>query len=149
MDDDNTYTVELFREMSRIEPGRVGVWPVGLVGGLMVEKPVLDPRNDSLVVGFNSQWRPERPFPIDMAGFAISVNLLMANPEAKFSYSVERGYQESEILRRVTTMDRLQPMANKCRDILVWHTRTELPKLGPEEKLNKANIRSNDGMEVR
>lgn len=145
MDDDNTYSVELFQEMANIQPGRVGIWPVGLVGGLMVEKPMLE---DNVVVGFNSQWRPERPFPVDMAGFAISVDLLLANPEAKFSYDVERGYQETEILRQVTTMDKLQPLADLCRKVLVWHTRTELPKLGVEEKLNKKNIRSNDGMEV-
>lgn len=148
MDDDNTYTAELFREMGKIEPGRVGVWPVGLVGGLMVEKPVLDP-DTAKVLGFNSQWRPERPFPVDMAGFAISVDLLLANPEAKFSYDVERGYQESEILRHVTTLDKLQPLANNCNRVLVWHTRTELPKLGSEEKLSRQNQKSNDGMEVR
>lgn len=147
MDDDNTYTTDLFREMSKIRPGRVGVWPVGLVGGLMVEKPVIDDVSDK-VVGFNSQWRPERPFPVDMAGFAISVDLLLANPEAKFSYEVERGYQESEILRHVTTMGELQALANQCRDVLVWHTRTEAPKLTAEQKLNAQNIRSNDGMEV-
>lgn len=145
MDDDNTYTMELFREMAKIKPGHVGVWPVGLVGAVFVEKPLL---NDmGVVIGFNSQWRPERPFPVDMAGFAISVDLLLANPEAKFSYDVERGYQESEILRHVTTMERLQPLAGQCRMILVWHTRTELPKLNAEEKLNKQKIYSMDGME--
>jgi galactosylgalactosylxylosylprotein 3-beta-glucuronosyltransferase 3 len=32
MDDDNSYSVELFEEMSKIKPGNVGVWGVGLVG---------------------------------------------------------------------------------------------------------------------
>lgn len=63
MDDDNSYSVELFEEMSKIEPGKVGVWSVGLVGALNVEKPLV---KDDKVVGFNSMWRPERPFPIDM-----------------------------------------------------------------------------------
>lgn len=52
MDDDNTYSIELFEEMKKIEHGKVAVWPVGLVGGLMVEKPVLDENNR--VLGFNS-----------------------------------------------------------------------------------------------
>lgn len=52
MDDDNTYSTQLFEEMTKIEPGKVAVWPVGLVGGLLVEKPVLDV--DNRVLGFNS-----------------------------------------------------------------------------------------------
>lgn len=146
MDDDNTYSIELFAEMSRIQAGRVGVWPVGLVGGLMVERPVLDGNE---VIGFNSAWRPERPFPIDMAGFAISGDLLMDFKQAVFSYEVQRGYQESEILRHLTVVRDLQPMANRCRDVLVWHTRTESPKLDAEVRLKKAGEpRSNDQMEV-
>lgn len=61
MDDDNTYSVELFEEMSKIERGRVGVWPVGLVGALTVEKPLV---KDGKVIGFNSAWHPERAYPI-------------------------------------------------------------------------------------
>lgn len=87
MDDDNTYSVELFGEMAKIDRGKVGVWPVGLVGGLMVEKPVL---TDNEIIGFNSQWRPERPFPVDMAGFAISGDLIMDFPDALFSYDAPR-----------------------------------------------------------
>lgn len=52
MDDDNTYSIQLFEEMRKIESGKVAVWPVGLVGGLLVEKPVLD--EDNRVMGFNS-----------------------------------------------------------------------------------------------
>lgn len=146
MDDDNTYSIQLFDEMKKIEQGKVGVWPVGLVGGLLVEKPVLD--EDNLVMGFNSVWRPERPFPLDMAGFAISTDLLLGNKEAAFSYEVERGYQESEILRYLVVVRDLQPMANMCKDVLVWHTRTEVPKMDAEYKLRKDGQRSDDGMEV-
>lgn len=52
VDDDNTYSTAIFEEIKKIEPGKVAVWPVGLVGGLMVEKPVLD--TDNRVLGFNS-----------------------------------------------------------------------------------------------
>jgi hypothetical protein len=36
-DDDNTYSLELFHEIRTT--ARVSVFPVGLVGGVMVEKP--------------------------------------------------------------------------------------------------------------
>ncbi|EDW86346.1 uncharacterized protein Dwil_GK15595 [Drosophila willistoni] len=147
MDDDNSYSVELFLEMLKIQPGRVGVWPVGLVGGLMVEKPLLND-DKTQVVGFNAAWRPERPFPIDMAAFAISMDLFIKNPQAVFSYDVQRGYQESEILRHLTTREQLQPLANQCRDVLVWHTRTEKTKLTSEEALQRQGKRSDGGMEV-
>jgi galactosylgalactosylxylosylprotein 3-beta-glucuronosyltransferase 3 len=73
----------------------------------------------------------ERPFPLDMAGFAISFDLL-ENNEVAFKYEVQRGYQESEILRQITTRDELQPLA--MNKILVWHTRTEKSKNDNELK---------------
>lgn len=146
MDDDNTYSIELFEQMSLISVGKVGVWPVGLVGGLMVEKPVLN--DDNTILGFNSVWRPERPFPIDMAGFAISSDLILTYPNAGFSYEVQRGYQESEILRHLTVVRDMQPLANLCKDVLVWHTRTETPKLDAEIKLRKEGHRTDEEMEV-
>jgi len=139
MDDDNSYSVELFEEMAKIKRGSVGVFPVGLVGALAVEMPIV---NDNEVTGFNSMWRPERPFPIDMAGFAISCDLLEEHPEAQFSYEVQKGYQESEILRHVTTREQLQPLATNR--ILVWHTRTEPPKMDNELKLSKKNLPPSD-----
>lgn len=160
MDDDNTYSTELFVEMSKIERGKVGVWPVGLVGAMNVEKPLVE---NGKVIGFNrwviktffrfntdrktiyfnfSMWRPERPFPIDMAGFAISCDLLESNPSVAFSFEVQRGYQESEILRQVTTREKLQPLApNK---VLVWHTRTEASKMDNELKLSKKGLPPSD-----
>lgn len=38
-DDDNTYDWNLFDEMRTIQ--RIGVWPVGIVGGLLAETPIL------------------------------------------------------------------------------------------------------------
>jgi galactosylgalactosylxylosylprotein 3-beta-glucuronosyltransferase 3 len=94
----------------------VSVWPVGLAGGLMVEMPVLDPKTGR-VKGWNSAWRPERPFPLDMAGFAINLSHFLKHPEAKFSFTVARGYQESEILRHLTTQDQLEPKADNCTKV--------------------------------
>ncbi|XP_063230155.1 galactosylgalactosylxylosylprotein 3-beta-glucuronosyltransferase I [Bacillus rossius redtenbacheri] len=144
-DDDNAYSLELFEEMRWTQ--RVSVWPVGLVGGLRVERPLVDPHTNR-VTGFNSAWHPERPFPIDMAGFAINVTLLLDTPAAVFSFESKQGYQESEILRHVVTRDQLEPRADLCTKVYVWHTRTETPKLPAETALKKQGKSSDDGIEV-
>ena len=144
-DDDNTYSIKLFHEMEKIR--KVGVWPVGLVGGLMVEKPTCDNVTNK-VVGFNAAWKPDRPFPLDMAGFAINLRLLLENKDAMFSYDVEGGYQESEILSQIVTRDELEPLADCCTKVYVWHTRTEPPLLNVEQLLIKKGKRSNAGIEV-
>uniref|UniRef100_A0A1B0AZ94 Galactosylgalactosylxylosylprotein 3-beta-glucuronosyltransferase n=1 Tax=Glossina palpalis gambiensis TaxID=67801 RepID=A0A1B0AZ94_9MUSC len=147
MDDENTYSVDLFSEMSKTQPGRVSVWPVGLVGTLMVERPILNDQKTE-VIGFNSVWRPERPFPIDMAAFAISKNLLFQHPEVRFSYNAHLGYQETEFLMNLTTLRELQPLATESEDVLVWHTRTQKTKLTGEDGLRKNGRRSDEGLEV-
>lgn len=78
---------------------KVGVWPVGLVGGMMVERPLVD-TSGKKILGFNSVWRPERPFPIDMAGFAIHLHLLKKHPNAVFTHKVQAGYQVLPLLRK-------------------------------------------------
>ncbi|XP_063703803.1 galactosylgalactosylxylosylprotein 3-beta-glucuronosyltransferase I-like [Culicoides brevitarsis] len=144
MDDDNTYSRELFHEMAKIEEGRVGVWPVGLVGGLRVEKPIVAP--NGTITGFNAMWNPGRVFPIDMAAFAISGDLLLKNPKARFHY---KPNLETIFLQQITTRDALQPLANLCKEILVWHTRTEKPNLEQENKhVKNYRILSDDGMEL-
>ncbi|XP_066582909.1 galactosylgalactosylxylosylprotein 3-beta-glucuronosyltransferase I isoform X2 [Prorops nasuta] len=144
-DDDNTYSIKLFNEMLKVK--KVGVWPVGLVGGLMVEKPICDNATNK-VLGFNSVWKPDRPFPVDMAGFAIGLNLLLENRDAWFSYEVQGGYQESAILQQLITKDQLEPLADCCTKVYVWHTRTEPPLLNAEQMLIKKGKRSNAGIEV-
>lgn len=95
---------------------KVGVWPVGLVGGLMVEKPICDNATNK-VIGFNAAWKPDRPFPLDMAGFAINLELLFKHKDAWFSYEVQGGHQESEILRQLVTKDQLEPLADCCTKV--------------------------------
>uniref|UniRef100_A0A0A9W6K2 Galactosylgalactosylxylosylprotein 3-beta-glucuronosyltransferase n=2 Tax=Lygus hesperus TaxID=30085 RepID=A0A0A9W6K2_LYGHE len=144
-DDDNSYSVQVFDEMRFTK--EVSVWPVGLVGGLMVEKPVLDPVTGK-VAGWNAAWRPDRPFPIDMAGFAISLSQILKKSTAYFSYTCYGGWQESHILQQLTTKDHLEPKADNCTQILVWHTRTEAPKLSEENKLAARGMHSDVGVEV-
>ncbi|VDK44567.1 unnamed protein product [Anisakis simplex] len=144
-DDDNTYDWRLFDEMRFID--KLGVWPVGIVGGLLVETPILNEENQS-VLSFNSIWKPERPFPIDMAAFAVNLSLLLEHHDAAFSYNVPRGYQESHFLTSLElTRSDLEPKANGCRNVLVWHTRTEKAKLINSEK-NKFVWKDLSGLEL-
>nr|XP_022332219.1 galactosylgalactosylxylosylprotein 3-beta-glucuronosyltransferase 1-like [Crassostrea virginica]XP_022332220.1 galactosylgalactosylxylosylprotein 3-beta-glucuronosyltransferase 1-like [Crassostrea virginica]XP_022332221.1 galactosylgalactosylxylosylprotein 3-beta-glucuronosyltransferase 1-like [Crassostrea virginica] len=135
-DDDNTYSVELFEEMRLTK--KVSVWPVAMVGALRYESPICDKNS---VTGWMVYFRPNRPFPIDMAGFAVNMQLFFDHPDAWFSNNVQRGYQESTILKLlgVTTAD-LEPRADKCTKILVWHTRTE--KYNPK---NEAKMKQKYG----
>ncbi|XP_047997726.1 galactosylgalactosylxylosylprotein 3-beta-glucuronosyltransferase I-like isoform X2 [Leguminivora glycinivorella] len=138
MDDDNTYALKIFDEMRKIK--RVGVWPVGIVGGMRVEMPLV---TDGKVSGYNAVWKPYRPFPIDMAGFAINATLFLDFPEAKFSRKVQSGFQESEILKYVVTQQELEPLAENCTKVYVWHTRTQKPSIISPKKLKKPLVPDN------
>lgn len=130
MDDDNTYSLKVFDEMRKIR--KVGVWPVGIVGGMRVEMPIVI---DGKISQFNAWWKPFRPFPIDMAGFAINATMFLDHPDAKFSRKVQSGYQESEILKYFTTTEELEPLAENCTKVYVWHTRTQKPSILDPKKL--------------
>ncbi|XP_041926066.1 galactosylgalactosylxylosylprotein 3-beta-glucuronosyltransferase 3 [Alosa sapidissima] len=142
-DDDNTYSLKLFEEM-RYTQG-VSVWPVGLVGGMRFESPVVD---GGKVVRFHTGWRPNRPFPIDMAGFAVSLHLVLTNPDAVFDGDAQMGFLESSFLQGIITMEELEPKADMCTKILVWHTRTEKPKMKREDALQKQGLGSDPNVEV-
>lgn len=82
----------------------------------MVEKPLIDP-NTGRVTGWNSHWRPERTFPIDMAGFAVNLQHLLMHPAAEFSFNVERGFQETALLSQLVTVNELEPKADNCTKV--------------------------------
>ncbi|XP_069830700.1 galactosylgalactosylxylosylprotein 3-beta-glucuronosyltransferase 2 [Dendropsophus ebraccatus] len=129
-DDDNTYSLELFQEMRTTQ--KVSVWPVGLVGGRRYERPVVE---KGKVVGWYTGWRADRPFAIDMAGFAVSLQVILSSPKAVFKRrGSQPGMQESDFLKQITTVQELEPKANNCTKVLVWHTRTEKVNLANEPK---------------
>ncbi|XP_055345486.1 galactosylgalactosylxylosylprotein 3-beta-glucuronosyltransferase 3-like [Paramacrobiotus metropolitanus] len=143
-DDDNTYDVELFREMAAIE--RVGVWPVAFVGELMVEKPVID---NGKVVAWDVGWNAQRPFAIDMAGFAVNLRLIHDHPDARFDFNQPVGYQESFFLKSLgVAMEHLEPKAGNGSPVLVWHTRAEAINLTQERKRRAQGRPSDAGIEV-
>lgn len=51
---------------------KVSMWPVGLVTELGVSSPIV---KYGRVVGFYDGWNGLRKFPVDMAGFAINMEL--------------------------------------------------------------------------
>lgn len=132
-DDDNTYDLELFNEMRYTR--KVSVWPVGFVGGLLVERPIA---KSSKIQSFNSMWESKRPFPLDMAGFAIGMHLFINHLNVSFSADQKVGYLESHFLNQlIKSWDELEPKADGCSKVLVWHTRTREPVLHEEKKLEK------------
>ncbi|KAH9513766.1 Galactosylgalactosylxylosylprotein 3-beta-glucuronosyltransferase 1 [Bulinus truncatus] len=139
-DDDNTYSLQVFEEMRYTN--KVSVWPVGLVGYLRYERPVV---NNGKVTGWFTYWKPNRPFAMDMAGFSVNLKLIHRYPEAKFSNSIQRGFQESALLTKMElTLDDLEPKANMCTEVLVWHTRTEKSKTKNEDKMIKLHGTGSD-----
>lgn len=115
-DDDNTIDLQLFDEMRTTR--KVSMFPVGLIGSYGVSTPVV---KKGKVIGFYDSWPASRTFPVDMAGFA--VNLEYLNPTANMPFVA--GHEEDRFL--VSTglkLEEIEPLANNCSRVLVWHTRT-------------------------
>ncbi|XP_046545167.1 galactosylgalactosylxylosylprotein 3-beta-glucuronosyltransferase 1-like [Haliotis rubra] len=127
-DDDNTYDLRIFAEMRMAQ--KVAVWPVGFTGHLKYGGPVV---TNGKVTGWLTGLTFPRPFAIDMAGFAINLRLFFQYPEAKFTYKVSPGLQESTILERLNIiLSDFEPVADNGTKVLVWHTRTMPPILDAE-----------------
>ncbi|KAJ8046127.1 Galactosylgalactosylxylosylprotein 3-beta-glucuronosyltransferase 1 [Holothuria leucospilota] len=113
-DDDNTYSLQLFKEMRTTQ--KVSVWPVGLVGGLRFERPIVSSNGE--VTKWYTIWEPRRPFAMDMAGFAVNLNVFISHPEARFEIRSRRGYVESSLLTSLgITLSDLEPKADNCTKI--------------------------------
>ncbi|KAG0712400.1 Galactosylgalactosylxylosylprotein 3-beta-glucuronosyltransferase 1 [Chionoecetes opilio] len=143
-DDDNTYSLELFQEMR--DTHKVSVWPVALVGGVLVERPLVGHKGQ--VSGWLAGWKPDRTFALDMAGFAVNLSLLLNKSDAEFSIKVPRGFQETRFLEQLVMREELEPKADLCTKVYVWHTRTEQPDLKDEERLKRVGKRTDEGIEV-
>ncbi|KAM4547115.1 galactosylgalactosylxylosylprotein 3-beta-glucuronosyltransferase 1-like isoform 2-T3 [Fundulus diaphanus] len=113
-DDDNTYSLQLFEEMRSTK--KVSVWPVAFVGGLRYESPKINALGK--VFGWKTVFDPQRPFAIDMAGFAVNLGLILSKPQAYFKLrGVKGGYQESSLLKELVTLNELEPKASNCTKV--------------------------------
>jgi len=111
-DDDNTYDIRLFEEMRYTK--KVSMWPVGLVTSLGLSSPVVN--KDGVVVDFYDGWIANRKFPVDMAGFAVSVQLLLDKDNAYMPFVP--GHEEDGFLKSlgITNAD-IEAKANRCTQV--------------------------------
>ncbi|KAM7535890.1 hypothetical protein Aperf_G00000103083 [Anoplocephala perfoliata] len=124
-DDDNTYHPQIFTEMRYIKRG--GTWPVGLIADSDWEGCITSPSDRSKILDFWAKWRPTRKFPIDMAAFAVHLDVVLNHPKALFN-DHSSGIQEGIILAGLgfnNAFD-LEPRADGCTKLLVWHTKSNV-----------------------
>lgn len=90
------------------------------------------------VVAFFDSWPAKRMWPVDMAGFAVSLNHLTKYPNASMPYKA--GYEEDSFLKSIgLKIDDIEPKANDCSEVYVWHTQTTKTK-APLIKVSKDTL---------
>ncbi|CAH1731333.1 galactosylgalactosylxylosylprotein 3-beta-glucuronosyltransferase P-like [Aphis gossypii] len=141
-DDDNTYDVRLFNEMRNTQ--KVSMWPVGLCTRTGLSTPIV--KNGQLT-GFYDGWIAGRKFPVDMAGFAVSVKFLLERPDAKMPY--KPGFEEDGFLRTLAPFEphQIELKADNCTKILVWHTQTK--KNEPSLKVDKEKYKNTNILRLK
>lgn len=83
----------------------MSVWPVTFPARNHSEGPVC---SDGHVQSWTTFWAKQRKFPIDMAGFAIHLCLLVQHSEALMSNTAQLGSIESEFLSQFGTKDSVE-----------------------------------------
>lgn len=79
------------------------------------------------VVAFFDSWPAKRKWAVDMAGFAVNLSYLAKYPNATMPYKA--GYEEDAFLRSIDLkIDDIEPKANGCTEVYVWHTQTTKTK---------------------
>ncbi|XP_014474353.1 PREDICTED: galactosylgalactosylxylosylprotein 3-beta-glucuronosyltransferase P [Dinoponera quadriceps] len=119
-DDDNTYDIELFDEIRKTKT--VSMFPVGLCTKFGLSSPIL---KNGKFAGFYDGWIAGRKFPVDMAGFAVSVKFLQQRPNATMPFRA--GYEEDGFLKSLVPFEPrdAQLLADNCTKVLAWHTQTK------------------------
>lgn len=57
---------------------------------------------------------------MDMAGFAVNLQLIITHPRAQFTNEVQRGYQESTLLTALgVLLSDLEPRADNCTKVIM------------------------------
>ena len=117
-DDDNTYDFSLLEEIRQTR--LVSMFSVGFVGDNDFSSQII---HNFQVIGFSDPWFAGRKFPVDMAGFAVNIELLKKY-RPKMPYLA--GFEETLFHENMNvTFEDIEPRANYCTEILVWHTQTK------------------------
>jgi hypothetical protein len=126
-DDDNTYDSQLFHEMK--DTRLVSMWPVGCLTKHGVGTPVVDGSCGNSVRAIYDSWIGARNFPVDFAGFAVNLGLLLRN----FHFVKMEGipsHQEDTFLQSLSQASGFElqditalPVGGNCTKILAWHTK--------------------------
>ncbi|PAV87841.1 hypothetical protein WR25_06077 [Diploscapter pachys] len=128
-DDDNSYDVRLFTEYIR-NVKKLGMWAVALVGGTAIESQNVV---NGSVASYKVKWNPRRQFAVDMAGFAISLDVVL-NTTAVFGKTCPRGLGAPEtcLLEDMgLKKEDIEPFGYdkpSDREVYVWHTKSQQPK---------------------
>ncbi|GBG74696.1 hypothetical protein CBR_g19101 [Chara braunii] len=149
-DDDNVYSAQAFAEIRKVKD--VGILPVGMLYAAdqwrpnrdreaFIEHPLVrvDPvTKKPQVVGWHAErWSfgMRRRYHVDMAAFAFSSELLWRETDpltqrpkhpVRFFETGKRGRLETNFLDRLIANETyLEPLANGCRDVWVWHRHQE------------------------
>jgi len=135
-DDDNSYDFRLFEELAKTR--RASAVPVGLVTHYGLSTPIVQ---DGVITAFYDGWLGGRAFPMDMAGFAVTVEVLLQHPKAAMPFVA--GYEEDGFLKSLglKSYKELEPLADNCTKIMVWHTQTKQPKV-PFAKIDVVKYRN-------
>ncbi len=137
-DDDNTYDLRLFDEIRSTQG--VSLFPVGLLEERGVSGPIIN-GNNSRVIGFTDPWFHDRVFPIDMAGFAVTVELIRTSG-ARMSFVP--GAEENDFLQALgVPKENMEAKAANGTLVLVWHTQSvkkPVPIVKPEKMGEKTNL---------
>eukprot|EP00054_Salpingoeca_dolichothecata_P018375 m.112794 g.112794 ORF g.112794 m.112794 type:complete len:301 (+) comp22844_c0_seq4:90-992(+) len=123
-DDDNAYDARLFNEIKQVR--QVGVWPVAYSGGRRVEFPVV---KEGKISGFKA-YKIDRKFPLDMAGFAVNIKFFLKPDPLLFTVNAPATTGETRFLEDTGLTRRdLEPLANNCTMLYVWHIKTRPPSI--------------------
>lgn len=131
-DDDNKYDVRLFEKIIR-KTEKVSVFAVAFAGGLKFEGPVC---SNGKAISWHSASESSRKIPIDMAGFAMNVTLILQRPELWIGKDVHgkdsgRGHLETDFIEHIATRETVECRGSNS-EVYVWHTKTMDPNLKHE-----------------
>ncbi|XP_017494322.1 PREDICTED: galactosylgalactosylxylosylprotein 3-beta-glucuronosyltransferase S-like [Rhagoletis zephyria] len=137
-DDDNAYDTRVFEEMRDTKV--VSMFPVGLLPTLGLSTPIVSSKTGK-IIGFHDPFIGRRKFAVDMAGFAVNLQFFLQQKKATMPYKV--GYEEDYFLKSLgVKIWQLEPKANNCTEVLVWHTKTkpaDNPNVNMMKKVTKYN----------